>query len=81
MDPVRQDIAYAVRKLLGNPGFALTAILTLGIGIGANTAIFSLVDALFLSPPAAVAPERLVGVVAREGARFAAQQLTWVDPW
>lgn len=45
-----QDLKYAFRSLCRNPGFAATAILTLAIGIGANTAVFSVVDAMVLRP-------------------------------
>ncbi|MCH7565738.1 MAG: hypothetical protein IH968_18150, partial [Gemmatimonadetes bacterium] len=57
-----QDLRYAFRSLTGNPGFAVIAILTLALGIGANTAIFSVVDAaLFRSPPVHE-PDRLTAV-------------------
>lgn len=49
-----RDARYAWRSLSRAPGFALAAVLTIGLGIGANTAIFGVVDALFLQPPAAV---------------------------
>ncbi|CAN5437287.1 ABC transporter permease [soil metagenome] len=69
-DGVRWDLRYALRMLRRNPGFTLAAILTLALGIGATTAIFGAVDALFLRPPAGVhAPDEVVRlyVVRREG--------------
>jgi hypothetical protein len=47
---LRQDARYAVRTLLGNPGFTVTAILCLSLGIGLNGAIFSVVDGVLLQP-------------------------------
>jgi predicted permease len=47
---LRQDITYALRSLRNNAGFALVVVLSLAIGIGANTAIFTLIDALLLRP-------------------------------
>jgi len=57
-----QDLKHGVRALKGNPGYATVAILTLALGIGANTAIFSVINALFLHPPGIPHPERLVAV-------------------
>jgi len=57
-----RDIRFAARQLVRNPGFAATAIFTLALGIGANAAIFSLVDAIILRPLPYPNPEQLVGL-------------------
>ena len=54
-----QDVRYACRGLRRNPVFALTAILSLGLAIGANTAIYSIVDAALLRPLPVPQPDRL----------------------
>ena len=61
------DVKYAVRWLRRSPGFALVAILSLGLGIGANTAMFSLVDAVLLRPLPVADPGALVDVFTSGG--------------
>jgi predicted permease len=65
MDNLLQDLRYGVRTLLRQPGFAATAILTLALGIGATTAIFSVVNAVVLRPMPFDEPDRIVVVTNR----------------
>ncbi|MCZ6915492.1 MAG: ADOP family duplicated permease [Gemmatimonadetes bacterium] len=62
MQSVLQDIRYGLRNAIKNPVFTLVVVLTLGLGIGANTAIFTVVDAIMLRPLAYPDPDRLVTV-------------------
>jgi putative ABC transport system permease protein len=63
MDTVRQDLRYALRSLFRQPSFALTSILTLALGIGAATAIFTVVNAVVFRPLAVDRPDRLMAVI------------------
>jgi predicted permease len=62
LETLGKDFRFGIRLLLKSPGFAAVAILTLALGIGANTAIFSVVDAMLLRPLPYPQPERLVRI-------------------
>src|SRR5450432_2661139 len=62
MGALRQDIRYGWRQLLKHPGFTTLAILSMALGIGANTAIFSLVDTILLRPLPVRKPSQLIAV-------------------
>src|SRR5436305_11224010 len=60
------DFKFAVRQLLKAPGFTSAALIVLALGIGANTAVFSLVHTLFFAPPAYAKPAELVQVFSQD---------------
>src|SRR5881275_3386315 len=61
-----QDFKFAMRQLLKAPGFTIAAVIVLALGIGANTAVFSLVHTLFFALPAYVKPSELVQVFSQD---------------
>jgi hypothetical protein len=67
LDHVRRDVRDAVRSLARRPGFTAVAVLSLGIGIGANTAIFTLVNAIVLLDTPVERPERVVNHLPASG--------------
>lgn len=62
MHDLWQDVRYGARRLARSPGFAAAAIVSLGLGIGANTTIFTLINSVFLNPLPVEKPWELVGV-------------------
>src|SRR4051812_26734501 len=78
MDALFRDLRHAIRNLLRTPGFALVTILTLALGIGANTAIFSVVNAVILRPLGYPDPDRLV-FISSQFPKMGFDQF-WVSP-
>src|SRR5437870_9825308 len=60
VESIWRDIRFAVRSLLKAPGFTVVAILVMAVGIGANTAVFSVIDAVLLKPLTYPDPQSLV---------------------
>jgi hypothetical protein len=71
LDDLQRDVRFAVRALLRSRGFTAVAVLTLAVGIGANTAIFSLLNTLMLRSLPVRQPEQLVEMVFNRAARRA----------
>src|SRR4051794_13254734 len=65
MNALLQDLRYSGRMLLKRPGFTLVAVITLALGIGANTALFTVFEAFALKPLPLKDPERIVRISGR----------------
>src|SRR5437762_13239254 len=79
MQTLRPDLRFAFRQLRKNPGFTAVAVLTLALGIGANTAIFNLVNAVLLRPMAVQKPEEIVSISASTGPTGPPESSSYLD--
>ena len=81
METVFQDLRFALRQLRRNPGFAVTAIVTLALGVCASVSIFAFVDAALIRPLPYQSPSRLVGLFEStpSGPRFHLSSLDYLD--
>ena len=73
-DSLRQDVTHAIRGLIKSPGFAAASLITLALGIGATSAIFSVVKAVLITPLPYASPERTVQIFTR----WTAFEKTWL---
>ena len=78
LDDLRHDVRYTRRTLRANPGFAAIATLILPVGIGATTAIFSVVNATLLRPLSFREPDRLMAVFLRMPVQYGSGEIDMV---
>src|SRR5256885_16449285 len=79
MHTLWQDVRYGLRMLAKSPGFTLVAVLALGLGIGANTAIFSVFNGMLLRPLAGENPQQIVATSSKVRGQDFLGQLSYPD--
>jgi putative ABC transport system permease protein len=80
LDTFLRDVRYAARLLVRNPLFTLTAVLSLSIGIGATTSVFTVVNGLLVNVPGGVSePDRLIEIARREDGDFGIEPISYPD--
>lgn len=79
METLAQDLRFGARALLKNPAFTFIAIFTLALGIGANSAVFSTVNAFLLRPLPVQNPDRLMAIAAHQASFQFADQISYLD--
>jgi putative ABC transport system permease protein len=80
LDTLLQDLRYGLRQLRRNPGFTAVAVFTLAMGIGANTAMFSVVYGALLNPFPFVGSHRMAVLISHDTREPGAARFTWVSP-
>ena len=80
MTAIGQDLRFALRSLLKRPSFMLVAILSLGLGIGANTAIFSVINSVLLRPLPYADPDQIVDLYETSPQTSRARRAAAVEP-
>src|SRR5271155_1072731 len=80
MNVLLQDLRFALRQIVKKPGFAAVIVVTMALGIGANAAIFSVLDAVLLRPLPYSQPERLIKVWTRFTGIGMPNDQNWVSP-